>query len=491
MDRRQSKLLLFCGLIIGSSQLGIAVPEYEVVILHPSGFTESQATGTSDGQQVGYGWGSVTGGQTHALLWSGTAESYVNLNPIWANESWAYDVSDGQQVGEARGEATSNQSHAMLWFGNATNYVDLHPLDAYVPWSSARGISDGQQVGIGGGATYRALFWQGAPETYIDLGPPWFNFDWALYDCADGQQVGLYGSVYNITGGHAALWFGIPGEFVDLNPSGFVESSALGTSGDQQVGSGDGPATGHLRHALLWSGTADSYIDLHPNGFDTSLALDVNGGLQVGSAWLSGAAGYTHAIVWSGTAVSYVDLHNFLPPGYSNSSAQGIDSAGNIVGWATTTVEGHSHAVMWVESTQPPEPLEISVDIKPGSCPNPLNINDKGVLPVAILGTEDFSVFMIDPVSIRLEGIEPVRSSYEDVTTPVADGTDICECTTEGPDGYLDLTLKFNVQEIVSVLGDVEDGDVLELTLTGVLNDGTLIQGKDCIVIISKGKSEK
>jgi hypothetical protein len=132
----------------------------------------------------------------------------------------------------------------------------------------------------------------------------------------------------------------------------------------------------------------------------------------------------------------------------------------------------------------------VNIDIKPSSCPNPLNVNDKGVLPVAILGSEDFDVFNIDPASIRLEGVAPVRSSYEDVTTPMPIDAEICDCTTEGPDGYLDLTLKFKVQEIVAALVEVNDGEELELTLTGVLHDGTPIEGKDCILIISKGKPE-
>ena len=130
--------------------------------------------------------------------------------------------------------------------------------------------------------------------------------------------------------------------------------------------------------------------------------------------------------------------------------------------------------------------IKISVDIKPGSCPNPLNVKDKGVLPVAILGTEDFDVFTIDSASIRLAGVAPIRSGYEDVATHVVNSSDACECTTEGPDGYMDLTLKFNIQEIVSTLGAIYDGDILELTLNGVNLDGTPIEGSDCIEIIAK-----
>jgi len=64
-------------------------------------------------------------------------------------------------------------------------------------------------------------------------------------------------------------------------------------------------------------------------------------------------------------------------------------------------------------------------------------------------------------------------------------------CTDEGPDGFLDLTLKFNTQEIVAAIGEVEDGEVLILMLTGNLKEefgGTAIAGEDVVVILKKGK---
>ena len=85
--------------------------------------------------------------------------------------------------------------------------------------------------------------------------------------------------------------------------------------------------------------------------------------------------------------------------------------------------------------------------------------------------------------------VEPLRSGYEDVATPVSDSND-CNCTTDGPDGFLDLTLKFKTQRIVEAVGDVNDGDVRVLTLTGVLLDPipfeTPIEGADCILIRRK-----
>jgi len=137
--------------------------------------------------------------------------------------------------------------------------------------------------------------------------------------------------------------------------------------------------------------------------------------------------------------------------------------------------------------------VEAEIDIKPNTCPNPLNVKSKGLLPVAVLGSEDFDVIDIDPASIRLEGVAPIRSSYKDVSTPAPDTEDECECTTQGPDGYLDLTLKFDTQEILTAIGAValSDGELLALLLTGEVEDidgkPIEIEGTDCVVINNDG----
>jgi hypothetical protein len=133
-----------------------------------------------------------------------------------------------------------------------------------------------------------------------------------------------------------------------------------------------------------------------------------------------------------------------------------------------------------------PVPISVNIDIKSESCPSPLNVKSKGVLSVAILGTEDFDVTEIDTASIRLEGAVPIRSIIEDVSTPLLDKQDECDCASEGEDGFDDLTLMFDTQEVVSALGEVADGDELVLTLTGKFPDGRPIEGKDCVTILLK-----
>jgi hypothetical protein len=161
----------------------------------------------------------------------------------------------------------------------------------------------------------------------------------------------------------------------------------------------------------------------------------------------------------------------------------------------------------------PVGPIEVAFDIKPTSCPNPFNMkifdliedpigddkghgngNDKkkehpvkgGVLPVAILGTGNFDVTTIDPETILLEGIAPVRWCLEDVATPY-DGAEECGCTRLGPDGYMDLTLKFVKAEVAAFLGiDVVNNQVIPLTIAGNLYDGREFEGVDCIRIVDR-----
>jgi len=144
--------------------------------------------------------------------------------------------------------------------------------------------------------------------------------------------------------------------------------------------------------------------------------------------------------------------------------------------------------------TFPPEPpeIEVPVDIKPQSCPNPLNVGAKGVLPLAILGTADFDVSQVDPASVQLEGVSPLHSALGDVATPYepyVGKEDAYDCTTGGPDGFVDITFNFNSQEVVAALGPVSDGDVLVLELTGNLKPefgGTPIVGEDVVVVVMK-----
>jgi hypothetical protein len=138
------------------------------------------------------------------------------------------------------------------------------------------------------------------------------------------------------------------------------------------------------------------------------------------------------------------------------------------------------------------QPLEAMLDIRPLSCPNPLNPRSRGVLPVAVLGMEDMDVRDIDPASILLEGVAPLRWSFEDVAA-ASSGLEECSCSSAGPDGRTDLALKFETQAIVRALalGESTERRTLTLTIEGELKNGTRFEGSDCVVIVGKGPTKK
>jgi len=196
------------------------------------------------------------------------------------------------------------------------------------------------------------LLWSSSAASYVDLNPGGF-YESCAVGTSGTQQVG-YG-IGSVTGDnyHALLWSGSAASYVDLNPSGFDWSFANGISGTQQVGSGRAPGAGH-DHALLWSGSVASYVDLNPDGFYATRANSTNGTQQVGDGY-GEATGYCdHAMLWNGSADNYVDLHQFLSSEFIHSEARCIAGNGNIVGYARDS-SGYNHAILW----QIPEPATL------------------------------------------------------------------------------------------------------------------------------------
>jgi hypothetical protein len=337
----------------------LPVQQYTVVDLTPPGSATSSAAAASGTQQVGSaGFKATTAGQpvvNHALIWNGSASRFVDLG-VGA----ALGAHGGQQVGNAN-------DHAALWSGTAASLVDLNPSS----WtqSVAAGVGGGRQVGSAtrnvvctarrgkcpGGVRIEIhpFMWSGTAASAVDLTPLTLGFGAGRALATDGaQQVGFGLQEIGINafnGPFAVLWTGTSDSAVNLNPPDSISSQANAVSGGQQVGFGYFP-----HHALLWSGNVDSVVDLHPNGYAASEANATNGTQQAGSGFVGDfvtSVGNTHALVWSGNAASAIDLNQFLPTGFTDAAATGIDAAGNVVGWASAGPPSNAanvHAVMWV-----------------------------------------------------------------------------------------------------------------------------------------------
>lgn len=113
--------------------------------------------------------------------------------------------------------------------------------------------------------------------------------------------------------------------------------------------------------------------------------------------------------------------------------------------------------------TNMPSVKKIEIDIKPGSFPNSINPRSNGVIPMAILTTDEFDGMTVDPNSLLFgrTGTEasPKHYAFEDV-----DG-----------DGDIDMILHFKTKETLIQCGDTE------AKLTGQTLDGLKIYGLDSV----------
>jgi hypothetical protein len=149
--------------------------------------------------------------------------------------------------------------------------------------------------------------------------------------------------------------------------------------------------------------------------------------------------------------------------------------------------DGAEYAKTSVTITVPEPVVYVAFDVQPGGCPNPIQLNRKGVIPTAILGTADFDVEDIDISTITLEGVSPERYDFSDVATPfepiVDKPLESSACNSLGSDGFMDMTIKFNAPDVIQALGDVSKNDVIKVKIKGKLLDGTDFEGEDIILI--------
>jgi hypothetical protein len=113
--------------------------------------------------------------------------------------------------------------------------------------------------------------------------------------------------------------------------------------------------------------------------------------------------------------------------------------------------------------------LPVAIDVRPGSDVNPVNLGAHGVLPVAILSTDDFDATTVNPSSIRLAGAAPKTTGNGKTQATVRD---------VNGDGSFDLVVHV---EIVAL--DLVSTDTM-VTLTGETFDGQFIQGTDLIHVV-------
>ncbi|MCE2967513.1 MAG: GC-type dockerin domain-anchored protein [Phycisphaerales bacterium] len=396
----------------------------------PASFSIAKAT---DGnQQVG---SATVGGQQLAALWSGSAESFVSLNPVGSIQSEANAVRNGQQAGSS---FIGGQQRAGLWNGTAESWISLHPAGATT--SVAMGTDGTAQVGYANisGGPERASLWNGTAESWISLHPASMSSSRAIAT-AGGTQVGsaaFFGS------GMAAIWNGTASSWVNLHaylPPGFIRSQAesIWRDGESTFISGVAvSASTQLPVGVMWTNCIAAGIALQPAPISTCVGAEA-----LFNVTASGTPTFTHLWQWRVSPLSdWLPILNGVntdPQGSANSfTASGAGTASLSLtgtsgsGWEVRSILFNACG----SATSEPATLTLIPCQQPCSPADIANTDGETARPFAgpdgAIDNGDFTAFF---AAFFLEEGDPGRLVADIANT---DGETILEGS--GPDGVVD-----------------------------------------------------
>jgi hypothetical protein len=194
-------------------------------------------------------------------------------------------------------------------------------------------------------------------------------------------------------------------------------------------------------------------------------------------------------VYWTGVGISRANLNGSAAEFVVSGDSMGIaiDASGGKMYWTSpqfgkirranldgTNVEDIVTTGLdypWGVALLPPsESLAVTIDIKPGSYPNSINLGSAGVVPVAILSSSTFDAQQVDPATVALAGAKVKLIGKGDKYS--------CSVQDVNGDGLPDL-----VCHVLTAQFMIEPGEsvaVLEASTFG----GQVIRGEDSIRIV-------
>ncbi len=193
--------------------------------LNPPGDSVSYAYAATSSGIVGSG----TLAAAHALLWPlSNLNASIDLHPSSAySQSEALGIFGTQQVGDATTNSSTPTAHAILWTGSAASAVDLTPSNVTSALAYAAGNTSQAGCGIVAPATTQhALIWHGSAATMHDINPLGFTDSCAR--AIHGRLQAGFGHISGVL--HALLWSGTARSAVDMQqfaPSNYTQTQAF------------------------------------------------------------------------------------------------------------------------------------------------------------------------------------------------------------------------------------------------------------------------
>lgn len=368
------------------------------------------------------------------------------------------------------------------------------------PGATLTGVIDinntGKIVGLYKDASGGPPPWSGLPTSgwhgFLHDGTTYTSIDYpgALWTIANGiNNAGIIVGVYMDSNGngHGFLYDGT--SYSTFDRPGFSWSGIFDINNVGNIVGWTSDASG--QHGYLYDGTTFTTID-YPGAISTGTYRINDTGNIVG--WYVDASGNNHGFLYDGATYTTIE-----PPGSTFTHAYGINNAGDIVGSYEDITGGHGflydgttyHILDYPGATGTGTEsindfgtivggygdtsgdshgyvatviIIVTIDIKPGSFPNSINLKSKGNVPVAILSSPTFDATTVDQSTAVFINASPlsIGKTPKDVNG----------------DGLLDVVLHFKTQDL-----DLQTGDA-EACLTGEMYDGQIFKGCDSVRII-------
>jgi probable HAF family extracellular repeat protein len=414
----------------------------------PGGATSSASDINDAGDIVGSS--ETMSGQTHGFILIGSVKTDLGTLP-GGNASFANGLNNLRQVvGSAKNSA--GVSHGFMWqSGLMRDLGAFPPEDNIGSQSFANAINDAGL--IAGSVDLAGVVWDLAGVPKFPPFPPNVRVtDPGPFSPAQTHDINNAGQAAGTSLGFSSAFRWQAGTMTFLPSLTPQDDDAFGINGLGQVVGRALLAPPVHYHAVLWPNPT-TVVDLGTLGGTNSAAQGINNdGLVVGSS--ETASGDTRAFVWRAN----LGMQALGTLGGSYSAASAINASGQIVGTSSTST-GALHAALWTIKFA----TAIAIDVKPGSTPNSVNPRSHGVIPVAILTTDDLDATTVNPQSVRFGPNKAVeahgRSHIEDVNG----------------DGRPDVVFHFRTDETGIQCGDTT------VILKGETFGGDAVQGTDSI----------
>ncbi|NIM58986.1 MAG: hypothetical protein GTO16_08605 [Candidatus Aminicenantes bacterium] len=343
---------------------------------------------------------------------------------------------------------------------------------------------DGKIYAIGGfintvpyGLTNRVDVYDPATDTWSPGNPMPTARDWPGAAVVDGK-------IYVIGGGRSS-WKGQRVEMYDPQTDTWsIKSPKPSSRYAMGVAVADGKIY-TIGGAVVWSAIATTTVEMYDPQTDTWSTKSPMPGARYRLAAVTGPDGKIYAIGGSdgGLLVNKVQAYDpktdtwsgapYLPSQRWDLAAAGsLDGTIYAIGGYSYNPYGRANTVLAYSPVR-----VVSIDIKPGSYPNSINLGEEGLLPVAILGTQDFDATTIDPDTIEIGGVSLAERGSRKTPKLAYSLEDV------DSDGFTDVIAFFDVQMLVT--DGVLEVTTTELELTATLDDGTPIKGTDSVNIVN------